>query len=109
MDSSPVAVGVLQASGDLIPVCGLIGLQGILRLGLHAEGDAKITDIANRIAFLGKDLRQRLTGILVVVRNIIVEVGLDRLEHRGPVRPFRRAIVADHVGSFGGLPGRDQG
>src|SRR6478672_11843916 len=103
MNGGPVTIGILQTSGDLIPLGGLIGLQRILCLGLHAESDAEIADITDRIAFLGENLRQCLAGILVVVRYIVVEVGLDRLEHGSPVRPFRWAIVADDVGLFGRL------
>ena len=108
MNRGPVAAGILQASGDLIPFRRLVRLKRILRFGFHAEGHAEIADIADRIVFFGENLSQRLTRILVVVRDIVVEIGLDRLEHRSPVRPFRWAIVADDVGRFGGLPGRDQ-
>src|ERR1700676_1048934 len=73
MNRGPVTVSVLQAGGDLIPVDGLVRLQRILRLGLHAEGNAEIADIADGIALLGKYLRQRLTGILVVVGYVVVE------------------------------------
>src|ERR1700737_2833782 len=41
--------------------------------------------------------------------NIVVEVGLDGLEHGGPIRPFRRAVVTDDVGGFGRWPGRQEG
>ena len=108
MDGGPIAVRILQSGRDLIPVCGLVRLQRILRLGLHAKGDAEIADIADGIALLGENLRECLTGILVVVGNVVIEVGLDGLEHRGPVRPFRRAIIADDVGRFGGLQRRHQ-
>ena len=101
MNRRPVAVGVLQPGRHLVPVLRLVGLQRVLGLCLHAEGDAEIADIGDRVVLFRQDLRQRLAGILVVVRNIVVEVGLDRLEHRGPIRPFRRAIVANDVGRFG--------
>jgi hypothetical protein len=103
-----MAVRVLQAVRDLIPIDGLIGLQCVLRLGLHAEGDAEIADIADGIALLGENLSQCLAGILVVMGDIVVQVGLDGLEHGGPVRPFRRAVIADDVGRLGRLPRRDQ-
>ena len=108
MNGGPVAIRVFQASGDLIPVHRLIGLERVLRLRLHAESDAEIADVANRIALLGQDLGQRLTRILVVVGNIVIEIGLDGLEHGGPIRPFRRTVIANHVGRLGRLPGRDQ-
>src|SRR5262249_55801585 len=41
-----------------------------------------------------------LAGVLVVEGNIVTEIGLDGLEHRGPIRPLRRAIVANHVGGL---------
>ena len=108
MDGGPIAVGVLQTGRDLVPIGRPIGFQRILRLRLHAEGDAEIADVADGIALLGENLRECLTGILVVVGNVVIEVGLDGLEHRGPVRPFRRAIIADDVGRFGGLQRRHQ-
>jgi hypothetical protein len=109
MDRGPVAVRILQSSRHLIPFRGLIGLQRILRLGLHAEINSEIADIADGIVLLGEDLRQSLTGVLVIVGDIVVQVGLDRFEHGRPVRPFGGAVVADDVGRFGGLPRRQKG
>ena len=108
MDCGPKAVRILQSRRDLIPVGRLVGLQCILGLCLDAEGDAEIADIADRIALLRKDLRERLTGVLVVVGNLVVEIGLDGLEHRGPIRPLRWAVVTDDVSRFGRLPRRHQ-
>src|SRR6516164_7749132 len=98
MDRGPVTVRILQTGRDLVPVDRLVGFERVLRLGLHAEGDPEIADVADRIVLLGQNLCQRLTGVLVVMRDIVVEIGLDRLEHRGPVRPLRGAVVADDVG-----------
>src|SRR5262249_37868162 len=50
--------------------------------------------------FLSDQLRQRLSGIFVVMRDVIAEVSFDSLEHRSPVRPLRWAVVADHIGSL---------
>jgi len=109
MDRGPVTVRILQTGRDLVPVDWLVGFERVLRLCLHAEGDPEIADVADRIVLLGQNLRQRLARVFVVMRDIIVEIGLDRLEHRGPIRPLRRAVVADDVGRTSRLQRRQQG
>ena len=79
MNRGPVAVRILQAGGDFVPFGWLIRLERVLRFRLHAEIDAEIADVANRIVLLGEDLRQRLTRVLVVMRNVVVQISLDGL------------------------------
>ena len=100
MDRSPIAVGILKARGNLFPMLRLVRLDHPGSLCLHPEIHAVVGKVGDRVCLLGDELRQRLTGILVVEGNIIAEISLDRLDHGGPVRPFRRAVIADHVGGL---------
>src|SRR5262249_3398733 len=102
MNSRPFTVRILYSGGDLVPSLWLVGLNDTRRLCLHAEINAIIRNVGNRIIFLGEQLRQRLAGIFIVKWNIVAEIGLDRFKHRSPVGPLWWTIVANDVGSMGG-------
>jgi hypothetical protein len=76
-------------------------------LCLHAEVNAVIGEIGDRIVFLRNELRERLAGILVVERNVVAQIRLDGAQHGCPIGPFRRAVVADHVRCSGRAGERD--
>ena len=100
VDRVPVAFRILQAGRNVVKALRLVRLQHACLFRLVADVDAHIGDIGDRIAFLSDQLRQRLSGILVVMRDVVAEVRFDGLEHRSPVGPLRRAVVADHVGGL---------
>src|ERR1700742_2658786 len=98
MYRGPIAVRIFQPGRDLVPMRGFIRLQRAFSLRFNTKIDTEITDVVDWSAFLCQDLRQRLSRILVIEGDIVIEVGLDGLEHGGPIRPLRWTIVADDVG-----------
>ncbi|MCY1228026.1 hypothetical protein D9M72_403190 [compost metagenome] len=95
MDGKPVALRVLQAVGNVVPVGGLVGGGDAVLLGLDAEGHAVVDHVGHRAGFLGDQLRQRLAGVFVVQRHGNAGLFLDGADLCRPVGPFGRAVVAD--------------
>jgi hypothetical protein len=76
-----VAVRILETFRNILPVFRLIGLGHTLLFGLYPEGDPVVRDIRNRALLFGDQLRERLSGVLVVMRNFIPQIFLYRPEH----------------------------
>ncbi len=100
MDGGPRTVRIFQPGRDFVPAFRLVRFDNIEGLGFHAEVHTEVTDVGNWIGLLGEQLRQGLPGILVIEWNVISEICFDRLQHRRPIGPLRRAIVANDIGSL---------
>ena len=98
MGGEPATLGVLETVRDVLEAGRLVGLDDALLGRLDARRDAVIGDVGDRVALLRQKLGQGLARVLVVVRHLNAEVRLDRVDHRGPVGPLGRAVVADRVG-----------
>jgi len=97
VNGEPFAVRVLQAFGNVIKTGGLVSRRNTLITGLDAGRHAVIGDIRDRAVFFGQELAQGLARVLVVMRHLHIDFLVDGFEHGCPIRPLRRAIVADGI------------
>ncbi len=93
----PLASRIFHACRDLIPVCRFVSADHVCADCLNTEADAVIDHVGDRIAFLGDQLRQRLTRIFIILRHMNARRFFDRLELCRPVGPLWRAVVADSI------------
>ena len=97
MDREPAAVGILEACGDFVEAGRLVGRDDAFVARLDARGHAVIGDVRHRARLLGQKLAERLARVLVVMRHLDAELFVDGLQHRAPVGPLRRTVIANSV------------
>ena len=100
MNGKPAAFWIFQAFWNFIEMGGLIGVYDTLFGRLDAKGHTIIGDVCDRIVLFRQKLRQGLTGILIVMGNVITQIFFNHRQLRCPIGPLRGAVIANGVFSL---------
>ena len=95
VDRNPVAVRIFEIVGNSLPALALVGFNDASLLGVDGKGNTQIHGISHRIFGFGDDLRDGLSRILVVNRNVNTGFLGNKLEHVAPACPLGGNVVAD--------------
>ena len=95
MDGEPIAFLILEPCGDTVKTGRLIWRQDPGFARLWANLATKIDNIGHGARAFSDQSRQGLAGVFIVRRDRQANLALQQTQHATPIRPFRRAIIAD--------------